>query len=86
MLKKSKQWHSDLPPGTVYAYGQTLEEATVPSSTVLTARDVAISMNWENNILDREPFYPVDYTLDIASAPSGGVPIGQIVEKFAYGT
>lgn len=67
--------HRDLPPTTLYAYGESQKTASFPGPTLEATRNVAANIRWENHITDVEHFLPVDRTLMWANPKKGGVPI-----------
>ncbi|MCO5579909.1 hypothetical protein L7F22_033776 [Adiantum nelumboides] len=72
MYKKLWKFHRDLPPSTVFAYGESAENATVPGPSIVAMNGVKTYVNWENHLPDKHIF-TIDKSLEAAS-PKRGVP------------
>jgi len=73
--KIKQKLHRDLPPTTLYAYGESRETAVFPGPTFEATLDVKARIHWENHIPDDEHFLPVDTSINWARPKHGGVPI-----------
>jgi spore coat protein A len=76
MWEISQQLHRDLPPTTVWAYGETRATASYPGPTIEARVGTALDIRWDNK-LPRRPLLPVDTTIHWAgpaSWPNGGMP------------
>ena len=76
MWEISQQLHRDLPPTTVWAYGETQATARYPGPTIEARVGTPLDVRWENK-LPRRPLLPVDTTIHWAgpaSWPNGGMP------------
>ncbi|MCO5587431.1 hypothetical protein L7F22_041380 [Adiantum nelumboides] len=72
MYKKLWKFHRDLPPSTVFAYGESAENATVPGPSIVAMNGVKTYVNWENHLPNKHIF-TIDKSLEAAS-PKRGVP------------
>jgi len=66
--------HRDLPPTTLYAYGESQETAVYPGPTLEAKMDVTSRIHWDNHIPDEEHFLPLDRSIHWANPKRGGVP------------
>lgn len=72
MYMKKWKFHRDLPSSTVFAFGTSRSEATVPGPTIVARSGVETYVKWENH-LPSQHMFTLDHTLEIAS-PSSGIP------------
>ncbi|XP_019051606.1 PREDICTED: multicopper oxidase LPR1-like [Nelumbo nucifera] len=73
MYQKQWKFHRDLPPTTVFAYGTSAADATVPGPTIEALKGVPVSVTWQN-FLPQNHILPWDPTIPTAIPMSGGVP------------
>ncbi|KAJ4973483.1 hypothetical protein NE237_006657 [Protea cynaroides] len=73
MFEKKWKFHPDLPPTTVFAYGTSAKEATIPGPLIEALRGVSTSVTWENH-LPQKHIFSWDPTLIVAIPKNGGVP------------
>ncbi|XP_024533136.1 uncharacterized protein LOC112347080 [Selaginella moellendorffii] len=73
-FKVQRKLHRDLPPTTVYAFGRTSAQASVPGPTLVAFKNKRAFVRWSNNITDANHLLAVDPTLDRAQ-PRVGVPL-----------
>ncbi|KAJ4973345.1 hypothetical protein NE237_006519 [Protea cynaroides] len=73
MFEKKWKFHPDLPPTTVFAYGTSAKEATIPGPVIEALRGVSTSVTWENH-LPQKHIFSWDPTITTAIPKSGGVP------------
>lgn len=67
--------HRDLPATTLYAYGETEEQAQYPGPTLEAIEGVPARVRWENHIHDPVHMFTVDPTVMWANPKRGGVPV-----------
>jgi spore coat protein A len=72
--KIKQKLHRDLPPTTLYAYGESQETAVYPGPTLEAKMDVTSRIHWDNHIPDEQHFLPVDRSIHWANPKRGGVP------------
>ncbi|CAK9197488.1 unnamed protein product [Sphagnum jensenii] len=72
--KIKQKLHRDLPPTTLYAYGESQETAVYPGPTLEAKMDVTSRIHWDNHIPDEEHFLPLDRSIHWANPKRGGVP------------
>uniref|UniRef100_A0A1D1XHE5 Spore coat protein A n=1 Tax=Anthurium amnicola TaxID=1678845 RepID=A0A1D1XHE5_9ARAE len=70
MFEKTWEFHRDLPPTRVFAYGLTRDSATVPGPTIEALRGVETRVTWRNHLPTRH-ILPWDPTLPTATARDG---------------
>ncbi|KAJ4973076.1 hypothetical protein NE237_006250 [Protea cynaroides] len=68
-----KKFHPDLPLTTVFAYGTSAKEATIPGPVVEALKGVSTSVTWENH-LPQNHIFSWDPTITTAIPKNGGVP------------
>ncbi|KAJ8477404.1 hypothetical protein OPV22_021131 [Ensete ventricosum] len=73
MYEKFWEFHRDLPPTRVFAYGLSQDSATVPGPTIEAIRGVPTHVTWTNHLPSRH-ILPWDPSIPTARASSGGVP------------
>ncbi|KAK9052221.1 hypothetical protein SSX86_028849 [Deinandra increscens subsp. villosa] len=74
MFQKYWKFHKDLPPTTVFAYGETELTATVPGPTIEALHGVSTDVTWENRLPSKH-ILPWDPTIPTATPLSKtGVP------------
>ena len=75
LLAGVQQFHRDLPPSRVFAFGATPESASVPGPTIVVTAGRTLKVRWHNNITASEHIFPVDDTLGVPRV--AGVPMGE---------
>ncbi|XP_043697422.1 multicopper oxidase LPR1 homolog 1-like isoform X1 [Telopea speciosissima] len=73
MFEKKWKFHRDLPKTTVFAYGTSAEEATIPGPVIEALKQVPTSVTWENH-LPQNHIFSWDPTITTAIPKNGGVP------------
>ncbi|KAG0577655.1 hypothetical protein KC19_5G170500 [Ceratodon purpureus] len=73
-FKINQKLHRDLPPTTLYAYGQTISDAMYPAATLEARRNQPAHVYYTNNIAGPH-ILPIDRTIHWANPLHGGVPI-----------
>ena len=68
-----QNFHRDLPPTPVFAYGTSAETATFPGPTIIARHGVPLYVKWENQLPDHH-ILPTDNTIYTAITTMGGVP------------
>ncbi|KAH7404501.1 hypothetical protein KP509_15G029200 [Ceratopteris richardii] len=72
MYMKLWKFHRDLPESPVFAFGESVDVATVPGPTIEAISGVKTYVEWKNYLPDQHIF-TIDRTLDVAR-PTTGVP------------
>ncbi|KAL3748881.1 hypothetical protein ACJRO7_010032 [Eucalyptus globulus] len=73
MYKTTWKFHRDLPATTVFAYGTSAANATVPGPTIEAIQNVPTYVTWQN-FLPQSHILPWDPTIPTAIPKNGGVP------------
>ncbi|KAK9091707.1 hypothetical protein Sjap_024884 [Stephania japonica] len=73
MFMKKWKFHRDLPSTPVFAYGTSLDTATIPGPTIETIHGVQTSITWQNHLPPRH-ILPWDPTIPTAVSKHNGVP------------
>ncbi|XP_030537554.2 multicopper oxidase LPR1 homolog 1-like isoform X2 [Rhodamnia argentea] len=73
MYKTTWKFHRDLPVTTVFAYGASAANASVPGPTIEAIQNIPTYVTWEN-FLPQSHILPWDPTIPMAIPKNGGVP------------
>ncbi|KAL3748879.1 hypothetical protein ACJRO7_010030 [Eucalyptus globulus] len=73
MYEKTWKFHCDLPATTVFAYGTSAANATVPGPAIEAIQNVPTYVTWQN-FLPQSHILPWDPTIPTAIPKNGGVP------------
>ncbi|XP_010269131.1 PREDICTED: multicopper oxidase LPR1-like [Nelumbo nucifera] len=73
MFEKKWKFHRDLPATTVFAFGTSAEDATVPGPTIEAIQGIPAYVTWQNH-LPQSHILPWDPTIPTAIPKNGGVP------------
>ncbi|KAL5725802.1 Multicopper oxidase lpr2 [Ranunculus cassubicifolius] len=74
MFQKLWKFHRDLPPSRVFAYGTSMQTATVPGPTIEAIQGVDNYITWENHLPSKH-ILPLDASIPTATPRTGmGIP------------
>ncbi|MGB0715180.1 MAG: multicopper oxidase domain-containing protein [Phycisphaerae bacterium] len=71
MRQFTQQLHSELPPTTVWGYGEGPTGGTYPGPTIEATADQQVSVIWRNDIRDAQGALRTDHYLDVDLCPHG---------------